>query len=255
MRNVVVGFLILLQPWPLASEAVFQRFIVWNVGQGQWTTWIRDDVCTHFDMGGEKAPPLSLLRGLCGQRENRVLLSHWDWDHVSFVGRARGWFARLCLGPLPLGAAPSSRKRRLLEGIAPCGPSEGFREISTASYRGRDRDVFGRRQRIDSNSLSRVWVIDDRVLVTGDSPSSQERLWLLRIPRPAKIRVLVLGHHGSRTSTGEGLLSALTGLKQAVASARFEKYGHPHSETVRKTKRHRVPLLKTEDWGSLVYEL
>lgn len=263
MRNALLaGVFVLFQPWPLASESVFERFIVWNVGQGQWTTWIHGDVCTHFDAGGERPPPLRLLRSVCGQRENQVQLSHWDWDHVSFVGRVRGWVSRVCLGPLPLGPVPSLRKQKLVAGIPACHETPAFLEIAESSLRDRarggDRDrvvARGGRQRVDSNALSRVWVIGQRILVSGDSPARLERQWLWRIPRPERIRISVLGHHGSRTSTSEELLSRLTGLRQAVVSARFAKYGHPHKETVQKTKRHKVPLLKTEDWGNLIYEL
>lgn len=66
------------------------------------------------------------------------------------------------------------------------------------------------------------------------------------------VRVLALGHHGSRTSTSKDLLKELPNLKLAIASARKRRYGHPHRETVEALGKFKVPILSTEDWGNIV---
>jgi beta-lactamase superfamily II metal-dependent hydrolase len=47
----------------------------------------------------------------------------------------------------------------------------------------------------------------------------------------------------------------LAGLKIAISSARKAKYGHPHIETIWLLKKRGVPLLRTEDWGTIALEL
>jgi competence protein ComEC len=68
-------------------------------------------------------------------------------------------------------------------------------------------------------------------------------------------RILVLGHHGSRTSTSSLLLDHLPRLTAAVSSARFRKYGHPHARVRRDLAKRHIPLLRTEEWGNLHFEL
>ena len=62
---------------------------------------------------------------------------------------------------------------------------------------------------------------------------------------------LLLGHHGSRTSTSEQLLVGLPHLKLAIASSRHRRFGHPHLETQLRLKSHHVPLITTEDWVNI----
>jgi competence protein ComEC len=91
-------------------------------------------------------------------------------------------------------------------------------------------------------------------LIPGDSTAPQEKIWSYH-GNMQKTGFLLLGHHGSRTSTSEELLSQLPHLKVAIASARFARYGHPHLEVVRRLKKYHVALLKTEDWGNLWFEI
>jgi competence protein ComEC len=88
-----------------------------------------------------------------------------------------------------------------------------------------------------------------QVIFPGDSSKAQEKYW--REQAPAYTKGLILGHHGSSTSTSKELLKQMPSLKWAVASARFRRYGHPHWKVAELLKKHRIPLLKTEDWGHL----
>lgn len=105
-----------------------------------------------------------------------------------------------------------------------------------------------------ANAASRVFMIENRVLLPGDSIASEEKKWGLFV-RKHPITLLVLGHHGSRTSTSEALLKNLPHLKQAIASARREVYGHPHKTVLKRLKKNGVAVIATEDWGSLHWEL
>lgn len=95
-----------------------------------------------------------------------------------------------------------------------------------------------------------VYSIKHQVLIPGDSPKSEEKKWNSEI---YSSRILILGHHGSKTSTSKMLLDSLKNLKMAVASARFNRYKHPSLETVIKLKKRKTPLLKTEQWGNLIF--
>lgn len=238
------SFLVLLSATRLGKESVRAYFIVWNVGQGQWTTWVQANECRHFDWGGEFFP-LMKARAVCSERRNLIFLSHWDWDHVGGLQRA-SVFSDICLARAPIGRS-SPRKEKLLP-RKPCpAPDFPLWEWKPASA------FFSRHGKIDTNSESRIFS-NGRFLVEGDSPQKMERRWATATALKS-VGILVLGHHGSRTSTSDFLLAHLPGLHQAVSSSRWARYGHPHAETLARLRRKKIPVLRTQDWGSLWFEM
>ena len=219
----------------MGSIDVPPELIIWNVGQGQWVTIIENQVCWHLDMGGEFAP-WSEIRKRCRRIENRISLSHWDMDHIVFANGSRNQLPNLCLINAPVGRA-SPRKEAMILSLPKCGVSSPFEQWS---------DPTGR------TANDKSWVVQWKgVLAPGDSTRTEEKKWLHHMPHLADARFFILGHHGSRTSTSPSLVNALSNLKFAVSSARFRRYGHPHQEVVRELSRARVPLLRTEEWGTI----
>ena len=86
----------------------------------------------------------------------------------------------------------------------------------------------------------------------GDSPTKMEKKWANQINE--RVEVLILGHHGAKNSTSEFLLNKLTDLKVAISSAREKRYGHPTMEVKNRLRKNQIPLLKTEDWGNLIFQ-
>ncbi len=219
-----------------------ERWVVWNVGQGQWVTRVEDGVCRHFDMGGERAP-WSEVMALCRARRNFVFLSHWDWDHISFVSKARYFLPNLCREELPAGA-PAVNKRRMVERVVACG-----RDARPSWQIWRPEAPTSRERPRTSNEESSI-VAWKGMLLPGDSTKFMEKVWIYKM-NLRDVEYLAVGHHGSRTSTSAELLAKLPRLKLAVASARWRRYGHPHRDTRAVLERFRVPLLSTEDWGTI----
>lgn len=219
------------------------EFVVWNVGQGLWVTEVHAHSCFHFDMGGENNPRDQVLR-LCSGKKNLIHLSHWDWDHVSFVRSYASRLRSVCLFALPQ-KPPSESKRRLIQNIPLC-KEDDLRDLESQA-----KILFRPGHQASGNEASEV--IYSKLfaaIIPGDSPRQQERIWAQGLPSLV-VKGLILGHHGSRTSTSKALLERMPGLKWAVASARKLRYGHPHREVVEALKKEKVPLLKTEDWGHL----
>ncbi len=220
---------------PVARETT-EHFVVWNVGQGLWTTLVNAEGCWHFDMGGEKAQ-WSRVMNLCRGQRNFLHLSHWDSDHINFTGRANYFLPNLCRMNLPARAA-SEKKVRMVKRIAECrATSMPYAEWLPTSIH-------------TSNDASSVVALR-AIVVPGDSTKSAEKEWAFALPGLSATKILLLGHHGSRTSTSSLLLSRMPNLKMAVASARRRRYGHPHNETQVVLRDHLVPLLSTEDWGNI----
>lgn len=221
----------------LLSYNAQAEFTVWNVGQGLWTTFQENRSCLHFDLGGEQVRWQTPLK-VCAQKENRLYLSHWDWDHIGFIRKAARLFRQVCVAQSPLGEAPNWKKK-IFQALHKC--PEALTEVRRLS----GARILGR----SSNASSQVFLVRNRYLLPGDSEKAQEKVWARETLKDVK--VLVLGHHGSRTSTSAHLLNRLPHLKMAVASSRTKKYGHPHKEVAVRLKSRGISLLKTEDWGNL----
>lgn len=228
----------LLLPNRLANPYLGEELIVWNVGQGQWVTYSSPTHCLHFDMGGERFPVKS--HTVCKDKKNLIFLSHADLDHVSFMKSfVLSQYKSTCF----FGKLRDHRKKwinQLIDRISPCSDSLKVTEIKW----------IDRTHSSLPNALSRVFVFRN-FLIPGDSPIKQERLWINNLPHNHKIKFLILGHHGSRTSTSDDLLHKLPHLKLAIASSRKSRYGHPHSTVIKKLKKRKTPLLITEQWGHI----
>ncbi|WP_413581975.1 ComEC/Rec2 family competence protein [Bdellovibrio sp. HCB288] len=239
--------LITFSATPVGNRNEHRGVIVWNVGQGLWITAVEEDYCRHFDVGGERFAWGKIAR-LCRSKRNFIYLSHWDWDHIGALSRwPRSW--ETCIALPPIGKS-SAGKMKLLSGFKSC---PGTMNLSV--WRGAQEYTSskpGKNKRKDSNGLSQVVRYGD-FLLPGDSPVNSEMHWK-NLPWVPSARVLIMGHHGSRTSTSDELLQRLPGLKLAIASARYERYKHPHAEVVHRLKTHHIPLLRTEDWGNIWFE-
>lgn len=249
MKKLCIGLaaLVLCLPRPLTPEPPVARanFIVWNVGQGLWTTLVDDDRCEHFDTGGEHAPWRELV-ATCGDKRNIIRFSHWDLDHISFARRLVRQMKSVCLETPPAGEG-NAHKKKLLSPLIFCRVHD-----DTALA------IEGRAHGTRTNDLSHVFIAASRssrvmALIPGDSTRKEEKFWSARLPEE-KLWLLVLGHHGSRTSTSDELLGHLPRVHMAIASSREAKYGHPHREVVERLKKAGIALLRTEDWGILRFE-
>ena len=90
------------------------------------------------------------------------------------------------------------------------------------------------------------------MLLTGDSEQSERQWWLRNDPDLVRDCTIVkLAHHGSRNGTDARWLK-LSHPELAVASmGRNNEFGHPHPETVSLLRRTGVPLLRTDQLGTI----
>lgn len=239
-------FLVLLK-CSYAKAPYYEDFwVIWNVGQGQWVTHIIENRCLHYDMGGE-INTFKNIRNLliknCASKENEINLSHWDLDHYSQIDLFVRSIDLVCWQTQPSYENYKKTAQKVLKiPIRNCTKkrsSEAWIPFST----------------VTSTNDSSIVHYDSGVLTPGDSTIAQEKFWINGLSKLSKTKILILGHHGSRTSTGVVLLKRLPNLKMAIASARFQKYKHPHQQTINRLRRFHFPMIKTEDWGNIWFKL
>lgn len=90
---------------------------------------------------------------------------------------------------------------------------------------------------------------DFDLLITGDMAGQTEQLLAQTYPLP-DVEVLVVSHHGSRYSSDESFLRAIT-PDNAVISVGDNRYGHPAEETLRRLQAVGVTVWRTDQQGSI----
>ena len=90
---------------------------------------------------------------------------------------------------------------------------------------------------------------DFEAFITGDSLASAEWLLCARNELP-DAEVLVVGHHGSKTSTCEAFLQEIR-PDLALISVGYNAYGHPHAAVLERLSRHHIPVLRTDLEGNI----
>lgn len=222
------------------SPLLVDLWYIWNVGQGQWITHVEYDKCTHYDFGGEvfalkKIRPLFIKN--CRDKSNQLYLSHADWDHYAFYNFILKNSQKVCWK-----IKPEEPLKKLNLDVNYCNNESILPKV-----------LFYDQNEKNRNDTSTVLQID-KFLIPGDSPIKKEKIWIHNIMTDNEIQFLILGHHGSRTSTSQLLLKKLPRLKMAFATSRFKKYGHPHKDVVERLKQQHLNVIKTEDWGTVLIE-
>lgn len=231
-------FLFCIIPVKISTELFLQKqMIVWNVGQGLWVTHIERHTCTHFDMGGEFYP--LLVNDLCQNKENLLVLSHFDQDHIKFISQFNQKIPLCWANPRSVEKLKFFRQK-IFKNLKPCKPNSSLFIIPPLT--------FSKEENKNSYVTQK-----ERWLFPGDSPISQEKYWLPQLHK-TKIRFLLLSHHGSKTATSKNFLRNLPNLLTTIASARQAKYNHPHPKIINRLHQHHLILLRTEIWGNLRFE-
>lgn len=217
------------------------------VGQGDCAFVRSGDFCALIDTGGSAGANdparryvLPFLRNQGVGRLDAVVLSHYDMDH------AQGIFS--IKDAVPIDA---------VYGPAADGNDALFREIERVAGRvhtapgmykaGQGRILLypsvGRGDNAAS-MVAEVFYGENAALFMGDLPQREEEILF---QRPGKRGIVKLGHHGSRTSTGEAFLINTRPDLALISAGKDNPYGHPHEEVLERLKEHRIPYKKTED--------
>lgn len=89
-------------------------------------------------------------------------------------------------------------------------------------------------------------------LLTGDSEVSERRWWRERHPELLRnCTILKLAHHGSHNGTDQRLLQLVKPELAVVSLGKDNSFGHPHAEVLTLLRQNRVPLLRTDRFGTI----
>ena len=259
-RLRLAGLAMTLPPlWPAVPQPPAGEFelLAPDIGQGNAVLVRTRGHALLFDTGPVYAPGadagervlLPLVRSLGVSRLDMLMLSHRDIDHV-------GGAASL------MQALPVSELRSSLEpahALLRAGPAKVRCEAGQSwAWDGVRFDVLHPLASqfdagLKSNDLSCVLRITSasgrRALLAGDLEAGQERALVLRQP-DLQADVLLVPHHGSKTSSSAELLAAVrpsVGLVQAGYRSRF---GHPAPPVLARYQASGITVVASPSCGA-----
>jgi competence protein ComEC len=93
------------------------------------------------------------------------------------------------------------------------------------------------------------------MLLTGDIEKPSEAQLLVRAPGSFPVDVLLVPHHGSRTSSGAEFLAAARPAIAVVPVGYRNRFGHPNAEVVARYGSAGIPLRRTDLEGAVTVHL
>jgi len=207
----------------------------------------------HQDSDAGERVLVPLLRAT-GERLDRLVLSHRDIDHTggaaAVLGQQPGADVR--------GSVEAGHPLRQLRPIGPCTAGEawdwdGVRFQWLHPPPGDDPAVGA------PNTHSCVLRIDAAAsgsgsgaaaLLAGDIERAQEAELVAR-GAPLGADVLLVPHHGSRTSSSPAFLQAVAPRMAWVQAGYRNRFGHPAADVVARYEARRVELVRTDRCGAI----
>lgn len=232
--------------------------LVLNVGQGQSILLASDRHFALVDCGsannwqdpGEKA--VHQLRTMGCRTLDYLILTHYDSDHINGAVKV--------LEHIPVST--------LVVPELPEAGNQGAAVLAAAEVRGTKLRVLAAAEHagLGTASLTIYPPVSDGednerglsllasagetdLLITGDMDAATEGRLLASYELP-DIEVLVAGHHGSKYSTSDDMLEALS-PETACISVGDNSYGHPSEEAMRRLAGHGCATYRTDLQGSI----
>jgi competence protein ComEC len=235
-----------------------------QVGQGDGAAirtpgghWVLIDAGPRFesaDAGKRVVVPFLRRQGV--RRLSAVIVSHVHADHLGGVPAVLDRFpADVIMEPGDLsddGAYLEFLSRLEADGTRwhPGRAGDRF-ELDSVAFTVLHPDTTWAEWGSDLNEDSIVLLVtyrDFSALFTGDAGARAEPLL---IARSGRVDLLKVGHHGSRTATGDALLDRLS-PRAAVISVGSNTYGHPSAAATGRLRSHGIPIWRTDQDGDVV---
>jgi competence protein ComEC len=196
-----------------------------------------------FDAGSAVVVPFLRAQGI--DRLDRVVISNGDSDHR---GGLEGVQAEFGVTDILSGEADQ------VPGAAPCRAGHHWR------WDGVEFAILhpapgGRWRGNDASCVLRVATAGGTLLVAGDIEGPAEAALLRQDPAALGADVVIVPHHGSRTSSTPGFVAAV-GARYALISAGYRnQFGFPKAEVTARWRQGGADWLTTAAQGAIQWEM
>ncbi len=196
----------------------------------------------RFDAGRVVIAPYLRNSGI--ETLDTLIISHGDADHIGGAAALRAAFpARRVLSSVP----------KRLPGATHCLAGQSWR------WDGVEFTVLSpEKDTAKGNNASCVLLIKSRhgnVLLTGDIESAAEKKLVSRWGNALHAAVLVVPHHGSKTSSTQAFIDTVNPRFTLFPFGYKNRYRHPNQQVVERYRLHRSRLLDSPTHGAITVKL
>ena len=197
----------------------------------------------RFDAGSAVVVPY--LRTIGARSVDMLVVSHDDNDHRGGVKAllqampVRRWLlSEPGAGPMAIPTEEACRRghRWNWDGV-------GFEILWPDQTEGLARN--------DRSCVLRIETAGGAVLLPGDIERPAEARLVGRASEKLRADVLVLAHHGSRSSSTGAFLDAVQPSVAVISSGYLNRFGHPHPEVIEAVTVRRIAIRDTRTGGAL----
>lgn len=269
MVTALCAVAIVTAPWPMLARppSGWLRITVLDVGQGEAVALQLPNrhvllvdaggSAGTFDVGGRVVTPALWASGI--RRLDWLAMTHGDVDHIGGALRV----------------AEDLQPREFWEGVpVPDQPALDALHQSAGKmvwrrlFAGHQIEAGGasvevlhpprpewerRRVRNDDSLVLRLRFGLVEILLTGDAGLEFESAFAAD-PAAPPIRLLKVGHHGSRTSTSELFLDAYRPTAAIISAGQNNLFGHPAPIVLGRLRQRAIDVFRTDRDGAIVIE-
>lgn len=243
---------ILLSVWIPRLDDV--RLTVMDVGEGQCILLQSDGHNLLIDCGGDSdeiaadmAAQTLLSQGIT--HLDGIAFTHYDRDHT---GAAQYLMTRIRVDTLYL---PDTEDHGFLETIGNTQAVKVMIRQNTQLSFGCGSLTFTEPGNLKTDNENCMCVLFESekcvILVTGDRSRSGEKRLIRNFDLP-HVDILIGGHHGSKNSTSEELLEAVTPDIVIFSAGKDNTYGHPAQEVLDRLENYHCTVYRTDLDGSVL---
>ena len=227
-----------------------------DVGQGQCLilhsegkTYLIDCGGSNDEIAANAAVETLLSRGIT--HLDGIILTHGDRDHSGgipyFLTRMDADFILL----------PATTEQTRVQEITAGISAEVILvdDDLIISFGNAKMTVFGPIFASDSNENSLCVLFEQEncdILITGDRGYLGEMMLLHEAELP-ETELFIAGHHGSKNSNSEELLSAISPENVIISAGENNAYGHPAEETLDRFRKFGCSVFRTDQMGTIIF--
>jgi competence protein ComEC len=209
-----------------------------------------------IDAGARIVAPFLRAAGIT--HLDALVVSHADNDHSGGAGSILrafpvAWVLSSLAAdhPLVAQARGAAQTMRCLAGTRWVWDDVTFTVLHPAAS---DYDEPARKSN-DLSCVVRVEAANGSVLLTGDIEALTEAQLLKRTPEGLRSQVLVVPHHGSRTSSTPAFVDAVAPAVAIIAAGYRNRFGHPRSDVLARYRQAGAARPRTDLGGAISVQL
>ena len=223
------------------------QLVVFDVGQGLSVLVKKNDKAILYDTGASYPSGFNMIEAVVlpylqhqGIRKlDKVIISHSDNDHAGGLVMLQ---QAMPIDELIFNNSKNPNSKACLQG-------ESF------NWQGLIFQVkWPEKQVSKENDDSCVLLISDgkhQLLLTGDISKKVEQKLLEKFPN-LRADVVVVPHHGSKTSSSESFIERLNPELAIVSAGFLNRWHMPVAEVVQRYQNNNIELLNTADSGQII---